>query len=223
MFNNANMTEKLTEVGMDKQTAFRCTFNFLFKENVATLKITEPFCQTMIRHNISSHTNNVSLMIRICIRVGDVSFYPEEDALIPPSVYTRPISYAQKIEQAHRNSTKGKYAPLPWYVTVDSSHVRKMIAEHYKHKVIIDAKTAYFHGDCADKTYGGCNEKHLRHAITHAASQLKLFSLCYVHIIADSGWEFLSKPPYQVYYVTENDDNYRKIDRDEVMNIGAGI
>jgi len=54
--------------------------------------------------------------------------------------------------------------------------------------VIVDAQTAYFHGDCVHKTDGGCDEKRLRHSITHAASQLRLFSLCNVHIIDDSGF-----------------------------------
>lgn len=226
MFENNHMKKTLKELEMDKQTAFRCAYNFLFEYNSETNHIAEPFLQSMKRHT----DINSSLIIGIGIRAGDESFNPRKDGHYSSSVFSGVVGCAARVEQTYYDqhpSKKEMGMNLPWYVIADSLHVRKLIAARFKHKVVIDSETTYFHGDCGDKPHGGCDQSHLKQAIIHAASQLKLFSMCNVHIVFFSGFPrvgaFLSKPPYHIYNDHGDCAFSKRENIDYIMDMGAGF
>jgi hypothetical protein len=225
MFLNEKMRTKLDEIGMNKYSAFRCTYAFLFRENAIVESVTEPYRKALLAVPSTEH----SLRIGIGIRVGDETFDPNNDARLTSEVYLSYTRCAENLEKSYFEEIPDAAShPIPWYVMAESLHTRRMVAQHYKTKVVTDTNNSYFHGDCAFHVVGGCEHEHLKDAIVRAASQLQLFAMCNVHIIAgDSGFprigSFLAKPPHHI--LTHHADcKYGKFqDNDEIMTNGAGI
>jgi hypothetical protein len=224
MFENPKMKAKLEEVGMDKYSAFRCAYGYLFRENAEVEQVTEPYRQALLQRG----GNHSALRIGIGIRAGDQSFDPRLDAKLTPSVYQRFTQCAEKIEATYFEKHPEKAnSRSSWFVMAESLHTRRMIAQQYKDKVVTDIDNSYFHGDCGHHRVGGCDQQHLKDAIVHAASQLQLFSMCNVHIVADSGFprsgSFLGNEIPKVF-VDFNDCTYGKFDsNDRIMTMGAGM
>jgi hypothetical protein len=126
---------------------------------------------------------------------------------------------------------------IKWYMMAESLKLRQLVDQRFNihgpttvpsvmtnpslssstqadnRKVITDANTLYFHGDCNKRNYyGSCDRESLDMAIITAVAQLTLFSMCDVHIITpDSGFPriaaMLAKPPQRIYMMGEK---YRK-------------
>lgn len=231
LFNNPKMSTYLKELEMDKYAAFRCAYAFLFRENSAVERITEPFRKKLLSATVNSSQANSALMIGIGIRAGDASFDPRRDAQLSPHVFERHTRCAEHVESNFKMSHEK--TNVVWYVMSESLRTREMIDQRYRSKVVVDTSVRYFHGDCSKHTTGGCEQEHLRDAIQYAVSQLQLFAMCNVHIFPSSGFPrvgaMLSSPPYHMYALKGKNDGFgdckydTPMSMDAVMNIGAGI
>ncbi len=165
--------------------------------------------------------------IGIGIRVGDQSFDPVLDAKTQLGPFEHFLFCAQNIEKSLPNILQTNVAKAiqslavgsgkitaTWYVMAESLRIRQLIANKYGNKVVTDAQTTYFHGDCASKTYGGCHQQKLDDAIIYAAAQMTLFSMCDIHIISGSGFPrmaaMIAKPPHRIYLIEDHSTTYNK-------------
>jgi hypothetical protein len=185
------------------------------------------------------------IKIGIGIRVGDQSFDPLRDLKTQLGPFEHYLFCANTIEKTLPLEFKSFIAKdeaiaepsihATWYVMAESLKIRQLIHQKYGYKVLVNAETSYFHGDCTSKKYGGCHQKKLDDSIIHAVAQLKLFAMCDIHIISESGFprvaSMLAKPPHRFYLLNKDQGtsfnktctyaNY--VAYEKIQKLGCGI
>lgn len=172
LLRNPRYARRLREtMGLQPSTAWTCGFRTLFEPTDAVLDAYGPMIDRVRALN--------GRCIAVTVRTGDDAMRGANKSI---DDYADHFACAEKVSRDLQASEGGSPVDVPWLVNSDSRDVRaQALARWGPARVIVDAETAYSHGDCVGQGHS-CDEATEARAAIDAFGSFFAMSLCQHHV-----------------------------------------
>jgi len=179
MFSNPHKASLLGSMGFSPESAFACSFFFLFRPR---REICSSSCMEIARRMRSAGDKGI-LRVGVHVRLGDHVFTKDS---VQPEIALAHLDCANQLLRMHAADTHH----LVYFIS-DSLAVRRFAASVFNGTLITDTSDGVGHTDCRNKhnTLDSCSESGVVGVTRRALAELYLFSMTDFHIITpDSGF-----------------------------------